>query len=639
MQDLPSNIAEISDPELLAQWLAKYNEAYRAGELLVSDAHYDLLVERLRELAPDHPFLPVVEAESFAGKREVRHPAPMLSTEKAYDKLALERFVDRVYKEAAQIGVDEVEFQVTPKLDGLAARDDGQILATRGNGYAGYDITNAFEKGVRHMGLIGLGLGLGEIVVVQSYFTEHLANRFEHPRNMVVGIISSDVLNPFAKKALKKGQVHFVPYAILDKWNGTGKELVEDIEKITQDLTRATDYPMDGMVASVMNQDVRDHMGATSHHYRWQIAIKSKGETGVTTVNAITWQVGRTGNVTPVLEVEPLKLSGATIRRVTAHNAGRIRDKGAGVGALIEVIRSGEVIPKLESVVTPSDKVELPENCPVCDIPLEWNNDFLKCNNLACKARVEQRIRHWFRILGNADWFGIKTVERLVAGGFDSLEKIYAMDEDAFLALEFGPIQSKNLAEAINLSKTKPVEDWRFLAAFGISDLGEGDSRKILTYFPLEELLIKTQAEIAAEHGFGEKTSESIELGLKAQGLTIRHMLDLGFNLQKTPLASEIDTSSPIAGKGVVFTGSMEQGSRKDMEDQARALGAKVQSAVSGHTDFLVCGAKVGAKKAQKARELGVKVLTEDEYQKMLAGPVSNSASESQSEPKQLSLF
>ena len=576
-------------------------------------------------------FLSAVETESFADKREVRHPAPMLSTEKAYDPQALERFVDRVYKEAAQIGVDEVTFQVTPKLDGLAARDDGRILATRGNGYAGYDITSAFEKGVIPIG--GRGLGLGEIVAVQSYFQENLADRFEHPRNMVVGIISSDVLNISAKQALEDRQVHFVPYSTLDKWEGTGKALVKNAGKITRDLTEATDYPMDGMVASVMNQDVRDHMGATSHHYRWQIAIKAKGETGVTTVNAITWQVGRTGNVTPVLEVEPLKLSGATIRRVTAHNAGRIREKGAGVGASIEVIRSGEVIPKLENVLKPSEDTQLPENCPVCDTPLEWNNDFLKCNNLNCKARVEQRIRHWFRILGNADWFGIKTVERLVAGGFDSLEKIYAMTEEDFLSLEFGPVQSKNLVEAIGLSKSRPVEDWRFLAAFGISDLGEGDSRKILSHFPLEELLDKTRDDIAALHGFGDITSISIEQGLKALEPTIRHMLDLGFNLQRTPLASEMDASSPIAGKGVVFTGTMENGSRDVMESQARALGAKVQSAVSGKTDFLVCGAKVGAKKIQKATELGVTVLSESQYLTMLEGR------ETPSEPQQLSLF
>lgn len=631
MQDLPSSIADISDPELLVQWLEKYNEAYRAGEPMISDAHYDLLVERLREIAPDHGFLSAVEPETFADKREVRHPAPMLSTEKAYDKQSLERFVERVYKEAAQIGVTDVLFQVTPKLDGLAARDDGEILATRGNGYAGYDITKAFEKGVIPQG--GRGLGLGEIVAVQSYFQENLADRFEHPRNMVVGIISSDVLNISAKQALEDRQVHFVPYATLNKWEGSGRELLENSEKITRDLIQATDYPMDGMVASVMNQDVRDHMGATSHHYRWQIAIKAKGETGVTRVNAITWQVGRTGNVTPVLEVEPLKLSGATIRRVTAHNAGRIREKGAGVGASIEVIRSGEVIPKLENVLTPSDDTQIPENCPVCETPLEWNNDFLKCPNLNCKARVEQRIRHWFRILGNADWFGIKTVERLVAGGFDSLEKIYAMTEEDFLALGFGPVQSRNLVEAISLSKSRPVEDWRFLAAFGISDLGEGDSRKILSFFPLEELLDKTRDDIVALHGFGEITSISIEEGLKALGPTIRHMLDLGFNLQPTPLKSEVNVSSPIAGKGVVFTGTMETGSRKDMEENARSLGANVQKAVTGKTDYLVCGAKVGAKKTQKAQDLGVTVLTEQEYLQMLEGGASGD------EPEQLSLF
>ena len=163
--------------------------------------------------------------------------------------------------------------------------------------------------------------------------------------------------------------------------------------------------------------------------------------------------------------------------------------------------------------------------------------------------------------------------------------------------------------------------------------MGEGDSRKILSYFPLEELLEKTRDHIVALHGFGEITSISIEEGLKALGPTIRHMLNLGFNLQRTPLKSEMDVSSPIAGKGVVFTGTMENGSRKDMEENARALGANVQKAVTGKTDYLVCGAKVGAKKTQKAQDLGVTVLTEQAYLKMLEGEASPAA------PEQMALF
>ena len=300
----------------IVQTLLTYNEAYRKGSPIVSDAVYDRLVEELRGLDPDHPFLQAVEPEAFSGKKEIRHPVPMLSTDKAYTREALERFVTRVSKAGKDILMEDIVYRVTPKLDGLAGRDDGGILASRGNGEVGYDISNAFLKGVFPVG--GRGLGVGEIVIKKSYFDEHLSAAFEHPRNMVVGIVSSDTLNEFAQKALDDRAVHFVPYSRLLSWEGDADTMLSHIDTIVADLTGQTDYPMDGAVAEVVNPEIREAMGATAHHYRWQIAIKSKGDTAVTVVEGVTWQVGRTGNVTPVMEIRPVLLSGATIKRVTA---------------------------------------------------------------------------------------------------------------------------------------------------------------------------------------------------------------------------------------------------------------------------------------------------------------------------------
>lgn len=599
--------------EDLVETLKKYNAAYRSGKPLISDQEYDRLVEKLRGLDPDHPFLQAVEPEKFVERQEVRHPVPMLSTEKAYTKEELEKFVMRVEKAADEIGIKTISFKVTPKLDGLAGRDDGEIFATRGNGEVGYEISSAFQKGVIPVG--GRGLGLGEIVVVESYFLEHLSDKFEHPRNMVVGIVSSDTLNDFAKKALQDGMVHFVPYDTLPHWLGSADELLAEIEEITADLTDRTDYPTDGMVVEVTDNDLKNYMGATAHHYRWQIAVKTKGESALTVVEGLKWQVGRTGNVTPVLEIRPVFLSGATIRRVTAHHAGLIQKKRIGIGAQIEVIRTGEVIPKLEKVIKSSDQFDIPEECPACGTTLEWNNDFLKCKNNSCQAQIEQRISHWFKTLDNADWLGIKTIQKLVNQGYDSLEKIYTMEERDFLRLGFGPVQSKNLADAIKISKTKPVEDWRFLAAFGISDLGKGDSRKLLSHIKLEELIDANSEKIEKIRGFGSITSKSIESGIREIKDTIRHMLAIGFNLTRTPLETEKeDLGSPIVGKGIVFTGKMQHGTREEMEAQARSLGAQVQSSVSSKTDYLVCGENIGAVKIEKARKLGIQILSESEY-------------------------
>ncbi len=597
----------------LVKKLEQYNEAYRSGTPEVTDREYDDLVETLREIDPENTFLGKVEPEKFDGKIDVRHPFPMLSTEKAYKPEHLERFVARVAKAAAVLGISEVTYRVTAKLDGLAGRDDGTVFASRGNGITGYEISSAFDKGVIAEG--GRGLGLGEIVMSKSYFAENMADQFEHPRNMVVGIITSDVLNDFAKKALDDNAVRFIPYSELPDRVVSADDLVSEMETIQKELLDDIDYPVDGLVADVVNLRIREYMGATAHHYRWQIAVKTRGETAETLVNDITWQVGRTGSVTPVMEVEPVKLSGATIRRVTAHNAGNVRDKKIGKGARIEIIRSGEVIPKLETVITESESVILPENCPVCDTELIWNNDFLKCMNINCSAKVEQRISHWFKTLGNADWFGIKTIEKLVQAGYGSLEKIYGLSEETYVELGFGPVQSKNLVDAVALSITKSVEDWRFLAAFGISDLGKGDSRNLLAHYPLEKLINLTAEELLEIHGFGEKTSQAVVGGVLNIKETLLFMLNKGFNLEKTPLASDLqDSDNPIAGKGIVFTGSMLRGSRDEMQNMARKLGANVQTSVSGKTDFLVCGEKVGAKKIEKAEKSGATIISEADF-------------------------
>ncbi len=604
--------------EQLVKKLQKYNHAYRQGKPLISDTEYDNLVEELRGLVSEHPFLHEVEPEKFSDRREVRHPQAMLSTEKAYTEEALARFIERAEKSAAEHQLPAPSFRLTPKLDGLAARDDGQIFATRGNGETGYEISSAFAKGVVALG--GRGQGLGEIVITNAYFEEYLAAHFEHPRNLVVGIINSDTLNPYAEKALKAGAVQFVPYKQLPQWQGSGEELLTNIESLKEELASQTDYPLDGLVAEVNGLKLQQLMGYTDHHYRWQIAIKSKGEMARTRVIEITWQVGRTGTITPVLEVEPVNISGATIRRVTAHNAGLVKEQGLGAGAEIEIIRSGEVIPKLEKVFKTATSVTLPENCPRCNSILSWSNDFLKCCNPQCPAQAEQRIRHWFKTLGTADWFGIKTIKRLVEDGYDNLEKIYAMTEKDFNNLDFGPQQSLNLAQALALSHSKEVEDWRFLAAFGIPSLGRGDSRRLLAQIPLDHLLEKIEPDtIAAISGFAELTAETITEGLDNCRPEIRHMLDLGFNLILTPrIEEESFEDHPLAGEGIVFTGKMENGSREEMEEEARRWGARIQKTVSSKTTYLICGEKVGARKTEKARQLGVLVLNEEEYLKML---------------------
>lgn len=606
----------------LADLIEQFNAYYREGKPVISDHRYDQLMSELAVRSPDHPLLHRVEPEpeeSFGGKR-VRLASPMLSLEKAYTVDEIVRFLERIQiaAEALGIGGGDIQVRATAKLDGLAGSFDGITLCTRGDGNYGQDISLALQRGVV---LLGEGNFVGEIVVEQEYFNCHLAGDYEHPRNFVGGVVGADELSDAATAALKAGMVRFVSYASLPSWQGRPEEFLEQHATICKQLKEVSKYKTDGIVLEVTNSGVRLHLGATSHHPRYAIAIKEKGETAETVVQSITWQVGRSGRITPVLEVSPVRLSGATISRITAHHAAMVKTHGLGPGARISVVRAGEVIPAIDGVLAPAGSCDLPDNCPCCGHKLEWIGDkFLNCPNTAgCSAQVENSIEHFFSIIGTADLFGPKSIEKLVSGGHKTLEAIYAMRETDFMALGFGDGQAANFARELKRSRAEEIEDWRFLAAFGIPHLGRGDSRKLLQHMRIEDIGTVTPERIRAIHGFGELTSPLIAEQLGFRWPSIQHMLGLGFNLRRTPLLNEsTNSTSPISGKGIVFTGTMLSGSREDMEARARSLGANVQSTVNRKTDYLVCGEKVGAGKTNKAKELGIGIITEQEYLTMI---------------------
>ncbi len=610
------------DIDELADLIEQFNAYYREGKPVISDHRYDQLMSELAVRDPNHPLLHRVEPEpeeSFGGKR-VRLTSPMLSLDKAYTVDEIERFLERIQIAAEELGINggDIRVQATAKLDGLAGVFDGVMLCSRGDGNYGQDISVALQRGVVPR---GNGNFVGEIVVEQDYFNRYLAEDYEHPRNFVVGVVGADELSDTAMAALKAGVVRFVSYASLPSWQGQPEEFLTQHVSVFKQLKDASEYKTDGIVLEVTNTDIRLHLGTTIHHPRYAIAIKERGETAETVVQSITWQVGRSGRITPVLEVSPVRLSGATISRITAHHAAMVKMHSLGPGARIRAIRAGEVIPALDAVLQPAGSCDLPDGCPCCGHTPEWDGDkFLNCPNTAgCSAQVENSIEHFFSIIGTADLFGPKSIERLVSGGYKTLEAIYSMRETDFTALGFGDGQAANLVRELKRSRKEEIEDWRFLAAFGIRHLGRGDSRKLLQQIRIEELGTITPERIRVIHGFGELTSPLIAEQLAARWPTILYMLDFDFNLHRTPLLSESTQSvTPIGGKGIVFTGSMLSASREDMEAKARSLGANVQSSVNRKTDYLVCGEKVGASKTNKAKEIGVKIITEKEYLTMV---------------------
>ncbi len=611
----------LSDAELV-EFLEVANAFYRGGEQIITDAEYDFtFIAELRIRNPGHPFLRAVEPEAaFVGKT-VELPARMLSTEKAYTEDAIKKWVNRIKKAAEEIAINsnELVVRLTPKLDGFAAYDDGERLYTRGDGKRGTDITRVIRRGLVVANGGSRGLGAGEIVVAKDYFEKHLSKHFENARNFQASVVKEKELEEHAAKAIKDKAAVFYPFASLPSWKMTYKEMKENYDNIINEIWNSVDYDVDGVIFEIINDELKKYMGATRHHHRWQIAFKENVDKAKVEVLRVVPQTSRTGRVNPVVEVKPTRLSGAMIHRVTAHHYGMVKEKGIGKGAVIELVRSGEVIPKIERVIK-SVTPEIPESCPGpgCKTELVWDGDYLFCtNNIECPAQITHTVEHFFRVLGNIDGFGPATIEKLYEHGVRTVPEIYRLTVDDFKEYGFGPKQAENLYNQLKRSRHEAIEAWRFLAAFGVFRMGTGNCEKLLTHYRLDEIFNLEIEDISSVEGFAEKTSEVVVRGLKKIRSTFYRIYDLPFNLERTLLVSEQMESgeiSAIFAKLIVFSGTMKHGSRTDMQAEAKKLGAKVGSAVTGKTDYLVAGEKVGEAKISAAESKGIKVISEEEY-------------------------
>ena len=437
-----------ADIERRVSELRRYNAAYRAGETLIADAEYDDLIEELRNLDPTNPWLEQVEPESLSGSR-VKHGSPMLSTEKAYTRDKLEDWIKRIEKAAAEIGLAEVEFKVTPKLDGLAGLDTGGIFATRGNGRIGTDITHVFERGVVPVG--GRNQGAGEVVILQSWFEAHALDEFDHPRNMCVGIINADEVSATGQEALDAGAVRFVPYTGLPTRRGDRTDLLERIGEFSDELREEVEYALDGMVAEATDSALKKHMGATSHHHRWQIAIKERGETTTTTVQEIVWQTGRTGNRHPGASGG----AGGTQRGDYQPRDGPSWGHGARVGVGCRRENPDHPLGRGHPQAGRSLGRRPRRSCCPRSVPRVAPNSRGSANSSTAPTApdVPPRSRAVCAI-GSRSWEPPTTgarrrSARVVAAGYVTLEQLYALTEAEILEMDFGKGQTKNLLEAL----------------------------------------------------------------------------------------------------------------------------------------------------------------------------------------------
>ena len=610
-------ISDLTDEDLL-EFCKFANQRYRDGSPIISDEDYDFIYTlELSKRLPDHPFLQKVEDENVGFSEEkIKLPEKMLSTDKAYSWEEVNKWLERIRKFSEEINfsLDNIQIKGTAKLDGFAGFDDGNKLYTRGDGNKGSDITRVFERGLGTFNNSHRGQGPGEIVVKRSYFEKHLSGHFEYPRNFQASLIKEKELDQFAKDAIANEAALFVPFSQLPFWAGSISEFTNNFNSIVSDLESGVDFDIDGVVFEIVNSELKLHMGSNRKFHRWQIAFKENKEKAQVKVLSITAQVGRTGKITPVAELEPTQLSGATIYRASGHHYGLVKEQGLGSGSVIELTRSGLVIPKINKVIR-SVEAEIPSKCPSCDENLTWESDFLMClNHETCKDQIIGKIIYFYKVLANNDGFGEATIQKLYDEGIRNVGDIYKLTEFNLVSMGFGEKTSQNLINQLIRSRQESIEDWRFLAAFGVLRLGMGNCENLLKNYPLDQVFDLSVDDISNIDGFAELTAELIFNGLLNIKPQYDNLIKDGFELEKTLILGETNTSDNLYhNKKIVFTGSMSS-SRAELQKQAKAFGAIVGSSVSSKTDLLIIGENVGQSKIKAAEKHGVEILSEAEY-------------------------
>lgn len=610
----------------ISDFIREADLSYENGEPIVSDSVYDIVFSILVKKDPENLLVSTVRKERLSeGDKDldkVTHKTPMLSTDKAYTKEEISAWMKKVADGASDIGLDinDITFSITPKLDGLAGRHQGGVLATRGDGQQGFNVSHVYDIGVKTVN--GIKDGNGELVLSKKYFEKELVGKFSHPRNVMVGIVKADTLTEDSQRTLEEGAAYFYHYDELPTLNLTFKELEElddAYPRFFEELILKQDFefPIDGFVVVVNNKELSDSMGYNSRHHHSVLAIKEQGEAKTVEVKDVVLQIGRTGRITPVIYIEPTDLSGAIVSRVTGHNIVLLKERGIGKGAKIKVVRSGEVIPYVVDVVVPIES-NIEEKCPSCGGEITQVSDaIVEClNTSTCPAQLINAIVYHFSTLGIKN-FGGKTVEKIIdSGKVEKLSDIYDIRIEDYKSMGFGERQSEVFIESINEVKDYPVESEKLLASFGIRGLGNRASKSILNFFELDDLIINTPSieSISKIENFGYKTAKVIIEGIIGIREDYKKILKSGI----IPIEKEVMKDGILYGKNIVFTGIMKNKGRKEMEDNAESLGANIQKSVTKKTDILVYGEKAGSK-LDKARKNKINCLSEEEYTDFIA--------------------
>ncbi|MBI2889793.1 MAG: NAD-dependent DNA ligase LigA [Nitrospirae bacterium] len=639
----------------------------------ISDEAYDRLFRELRDLETAHPELvtPDSPTQRVGGKPvdefgQVTHRQPMLSLDNAFNEEEALEF-DRRVKRFLAIQSD-IAYAVEPKLDGLGVEvvfEDGRLTvgSTRGDGEVGENVTANLTT-IRTVPL-RLRPGKtpwperlevrGEVFMKRGAF-ERLNRRqaegsqklFANPRNAAAGSLRQLDSSVTARRPLSVffygvGKLDTPPFRThgdllrhLAEWGlptNPANQVAPDIQRaiaLYRDLLarrHTLPYDSDGVVFKVNDLAYQHRLGEVSRHPRWAVAFKFPSEEGQTRVLRIQAQVGRTGVLTPVATLEPIRLGGATVSRATLHNQDEVDRKDVREGDWVTVRRAGDVIPEVVRVDfsrRPADTTayRLPDTCPECAaaVQREEGEAVFRCTNFHCIAQVKERIRHYAsRDAMDIEGIGDRFTDQLVAKGLlKDIPGLYRLTKDDFFHLDrMGDKLARNFLDAIQASKRRSAD--RFIFALGIRNVGSHLSLLLAQrYSSVESLLAAGADELQGVREVGPEVARSIRdfFDLPENLTLVRELLSLGVAPQPVPPPR----ATAISGKTFVLTGELTGLTREEAERRLREAGGRVTSTVSRKTDYVIVGAAPGSK-ARKAQQLGVKTLDEEALIKLLEMP------------------
>jgi DNA ligase (NAD+) len=647
----------------LARQIRELDRAYYVEAApLVSDQEYDQLYRELLDLEQAHPELQTADSpsqrvggEPLAHFTSVPHALPMQSLDNTYSATELEAFVDRIQR---TLEGEKLGFVIEPKIDGVAVSiryEKGRLVQglTRGDGQSGDDIT-ANLRTIRTLPLeIKLDAAVlevrGEVYYPRAAFDKLNRQReaageavFANPRNAAAGTLKQLDSRLVAKRPLAivlygPGELQGLPCTTQQEWLKmiekaglpvpektwfcrTKSELLSAVEELDAQR-RNFAYATDGAVVKLNEWRLRHALGATSKAPRWAIAYKYSAEKAVTTLEGVTFQVGRTGAITPVAELKPVLLAGTTVARATLHNFEEIKRKDIRLGDHVNVEKAGEVIPAvlgavLEARTGAEKEIEPPRKCPACETPLVWDGIFLRCPNPSCSAQTQRRLQHFAqRGAMDIDGMGESLIEQLVAANLvKDPGDLYPLTLEQLSGLErMAEKSAQNVLAGIEASKKADL--WRLLFGLGILHVGAGAARALANHFgSLEKVAQATEEELLAIHDIGDVMARSVlSWFANPENLDLlRRLREAGVNQKAKQTSAKAAGGAQLAGKTFVLTGTLSV-PREEVAERIRAAGGKVSSSVSKKTDYLVAGENAGSK-LETARQLGVTVLSESAF-------------------------